>query len=914
MKKQIKKLAFTLFILLFSPLAAQDFFVFNNPTNNYGPYVWWHWAGSNFSKEGISKDLEAMKETGIAGATIFNITSAVQESQAPILNNPWPERTYRSEYYWDAMKHAARKVKELGLKLGLHNTVGYSTTGGPWIPEERAMQCVVSSEMLVSGDCVVDTVISRGVPPIYKGWGSTRRVAQYYKDISVLAIPVGDNICADDVINISEYMSESGRLSWKAPKGDWRIVRLGYAPTMSNPHPVPDELIGKVLEGDKMSVENNAYHWDNVLSPLKEHLSEYIGNSFNHILIDSYEAKEQNWTVDFENEFYRIKGYNPIPWLTGYIGTKEERQRFQYDYKDVIAHLYYKNGFKTGMDKVHEYGMELYFEPYKGPFNTVLCTSLADIPMGEFWAPGKGVVNKEVVGAARALGKRIIAAEAFTARPEKSAWTEDPAFLKYSADGAYCSGVNRLVLHHWVHQPFDDKYKPGLSMGWWGTHFGRHQSWFEYGKSFFKYLSRIQYMLQQGDDIGRFLYLDKVVNGADVISYDLLESGSIKVVDGNLVLPSGKVYPFLVCPDIKLAEKDVVEALLDLSEKGAVLVGERPEKSPGLCGYPEIDGEISALGKKIKFMESVEQAIAYTDYRPVYKSDTASDKLGVVVRKNGDKMFSFIANRTPDTVFTEFSLLSEKRTPEIWNPETGERLSVKDFYYDNGYINVRLKLLPNQTLFLVLNDTSYSSTPASYFDSEEKVKSSEMKIDGTWQVKFNPMLSAGFSLLLDSLTDFSLHTDNRVRYFTGEAIYTKEFHLDEDIVKASKEIILDLGEMNDIASIRINGKDAGVWWYPPYRKNVVEMLKPGDNVIEIGVVNNWANLLIGDEQYDADFEWGKDRGVKKGRPMKSYPDWFVENKERPSERKAFLIWYYHRKDTQLQPAGLSGPVKLCFLK
>ena len=48
---------------------------FLNPPTSVKPYVWWHWMGSNFSKEGITKDLEAMKESGIGGTTIFNLSS-----------------------------------------------------------------------------------------------------------------------------------------------------------------------------------------------------------------------------------------------------------------------------------------------------------------------------------------------------------------------------------------------------------------------------------------------------------------------------------------------------------------------------------------------------------------------------------------------------------------------------------------------------------------------------------------------------------------------------------------------------------------------------------------------------------------------------------------------------------------------
>lgn len=113
---------------------------FRTPPPAARPYVWWHWMGPNFSLDGISKDLEAMAASGIGGATIFNLTSAVQETQAPTSKNPWPEQTYRSPAYWKAIKHATTEAKRLGLEVGLHNTVGYSTTGGPWITEERGIQ------------------------------------------------------------------------------------------------------------------------------------------------------------------------------------------------------------------------------------------------------------------------------------------------------------------------------------------------------------------------------------------------------------------------------------------------------------------------------------------------------------------------------------------------------------------------------------------------------------------------------------------------------------------------------------------------------------------------------------------------------------------------------------------------------
>jgi hypothetical protein len=166
-----------------------------------------------------------------------------------------------------------------------------------------------------------------------------------------------------------------------------------------------------------------------------------------------------------------------------------------------------------------------------------------------------------------------------------------------------------------------------------------------------------------------------------------------------------------------------------------------------------------------------------------------------------------------------------------------------------------------------------------------------------------------FELEFPVLIDFSKHSSKSVNYFAGTATYRKQITVNQSSLKVPT--LLDLGEMNDIAEVRVNGKSAGVLWYPPYRAEITSLLVEGENLLEILVTNNWANRLIGDEQEPVDFEWGKDRGEKMGRAMLAYPEWFVKNQPRPSQgRKTFSIWYYYRKDSPLKPAGLVGPVRL----
>lgn len=693
-----------------SPLEAD----FRNPPVKARPYVWWHWLGPNFSKEGITKDLEAMKASGIGGATIFNITSSVMESHAPTLNNPWPDQTYRSPKYWDAMKHAAAEAQRLGLELGLHNTVGYSTTGGPWIDEPRSMQRIVSSSTTVNGGSKVRVQLP---PPPFQadeGWGKTGRKISWFKDFAVLALPDdGKPVPADRVVDLTKRTDTSGTLEWDAPPGRWKVLRLAHASNGRPPHPVPDDLLGKVLEVDKMSREQNAWHWDQVIGPMKQHLGSHLGRSMKHFLIDSFEAGPQNWTPGFRDEFRKRKGYDPLPWLPAISGTvigdADLTARFKWDFDDVIRNLFHENGWLTGLAKMREVGMELQFEPYGGQFDTVDGTAISDIPMGEFWTGGGGSISSTIIAAAAAAGKKVVGAEAFTGPPTLSKWSETPAFLKRSADGSYACGVNRLILHHWVHQPFDDRYKPGMGMGWWGTHFNRHQTWAKDGTAFFQYLGRCQALLQQGERPADFVSIAKE-QGGDVISWRMFREG-VTVRDGRIVLPSGRSYAFISIPHNGLIAPDDVKRILSLVEQGAIVVCTPPKGAPGLSGHPETSRTVarlaeswSAAGKpgKGRMLASGDVGAALRELKiaPLVEI-RGSSTVRTAARRTGDAMIFFTANTGAEsTRFTSSFRIAGMR-PELWNAEDGSIRFAPVWRAANGRTEVDLELGGHKSVFVV---------------------------------------------------------------------------------------------------------------------------------------------------------------------------------------------------------------------
>ena len=858
-------------------------------------------ATKHFSKDGITKDLEAMKASGIGGATIFNLSSAVQESHAPTENNPWPDQTYRGPKYWEAIRHAAAEADRLGLEIGLHNTVGYSTTGGPWIDEPRSMQRLVWGSRDVAGGARV--ALDLPVPEFQaeEGWGKTGRHISYYEDVALLAVPADrKEIAPGDVVDLT------GQTAWDAPAGRWTLFRLGHASTGRPPHPVPDDVLGKVLEADKMSFEQTRFHWNNVIGPLREHLGPLLGRSFRHFLIDSYEAGDQNWTPLFRDEFRRRKGYDPLPWLATLrgrvVGSAEQTARFQWDYRDIVRTLYYENGWEPATRLIRDAGCGLQFEPYGGPFDTLAGAALADLPMGEFWTSGKGNIDGSIVAAARAAGRRVVGAEAFTGSPDRSRWTETPAMLKRSADGAFGVGVNRLVLHHWVHQPFDDRYKPGMGMGWWGTHFGRNQTWAELGREFYRYLGRCQALLQRGETPADYVSVGAAHGDGDAIPARAFLA-DVRVKDGRIVLPSGRSYAFVHVPHDGRLQPELVRRIQELLAAGATVVAAKPRQSPSLAGYPDCDAEVRRLADEVW---DAPNPRLFTDVAAASRACGLSPGFEIVKQRGGEFRLQhrrdagaewfFVANLAPGPARLTASFRVTGRTPELWDAETETIVQAPAWRARDGRTEVDLALGGVKSVFVVFRSNPTEARQTAY------VALPAQPLAAPWRVA-----AGAKTVVLDTLTSLSALSDPDLKYFSGTATYRTTFRLDA----VPPRLDLDLGDVRDLVRVTVNGHDCGVWWHPPFARDIAAAARAGDNELELQVCNTWHNRLVGDEQYPPDFEWGTDRGADRGRALKGYPEWFLKGEPRPQPgRQCFVTWFYHRPDTALIPAGLLGPARL----
>ena len=242
------------------PLASLSS-AFAHPPAQYRTYVWWHWLGLSISKYGIKRDLMAMKQAGVAGATICPVGSQAGVA-GDIANSGVPAVHYWSPKFWRMVQYAVKVAARLHLKLGMENCPGWSASGGPWITPELSMKKLVWSVANITGPASVKVQLQH--PPTVLG---------FYRDICVLAVPSVQVVSPGSTQDISTHMNAKGVLVWHAPAGRWLIYRYGYTSEGTTDHPVPDGVHS--LEADKLSVKAATFHIEHVIHALQTHFGSF---------------------------------------------------------------------------------------------------------------------------------------------------------------------------------------------------------------------------------------------------------------------------------------------------------------------------------------------------------------------------------------------------------------------------------------------------------------------------------------------------------------------------------------------------------------------------------------------------------------------------------------------------------------
>ena len=376
-------------------------------------------------------------------------------------------------------------------------------------------------------------------------------------------------------LDLTSKLDSSGHLSWEIPVGAWTLQVFRHRSTGEQPHPIlPDE---GGLECDKLNPEAIEAHWDGYIRRVLDECGPAARRVIRWVHVDSYEFGAPTWTPKFREEFKRRCGYDPVPYLPAILGRVVDStaisERFLWDFRRVRADLFAEGIGGHLRELCRREGMALTTEPHLVPelFDQIQYGGHVSEPVGNFlgerrtaWYARHPPVGPEVhlakgeASAAYTYGLNgVVWAEAFTGVDHAHAWKETPEYLKTWGDLWLTEGINRFCFHCWAHSPSLTR-KPGITLGPWGIHFDRRNTWFDLAGGYLTCLSRCQFLLQQGLPVMDVCMLTG--DGVDVefarhpelraAGYDyhglttevLLRA---RVEGGQIVLPSGMRYRLL---------------------------------------------------------------------------------------------------------------------------------------------------------------------------------------------------------------------------------------------------------------------------------------------------------------------------------------------------------------------------------
>jgi hypothetical protein len=349
---------------------------------------------------------------------------------------------------------------------------------------------------------------------------------------------------------------------------------------------------------------------------------------------------------------------------------------------------------------------------------------------------------------------------------------------------------------------------------------------------------------------------------------------AISVEDGKLVAKSGNTYRLLVLDEsARNMTLPVLKRIDALVKAGARVSGKRPESSPSVNDDPEVfqkladgiwqnenvlKGTIGEALEQLKVLKDVE--VAATSSKILYRHRQAP----------GLDIY-WLNNRNAKATSAELSFRIAGREPELWNPRTGEVRKVS-YSISGDRTNIPLDFESWDAFFIVFGE----ETDTDRFLLPETTEEHQLTIEGPWTVSFQEGRGAPANTVFETLESWTEQDEPGIKYFSGTATYHTTFKAPEKA--EGSQLVLDLGEVKNVADVSLNGQPLQTVWKEPFRVPLSGALKPGENTLEVKVTNVWVNRLIGDAQ----------PGVE--------------------QKLTFTTMPFYQADAELLLSGLLGPV------
>lgn len=866
------------------------FRVFQQPPATARPFVRWWWNGDKLTEKEIVRELDLLHAAGIGGVEVNPIRFPNPDDPLNI-----PEIEWLSKPWIEMLQTAVQGARERGMIVDSIVGSGWPF-GGQFLTREEQTHILALGTRRIGGSGTVRIpeadLLADAELTLHSKWKSIDKSIRYLRLVPEQMEEFTPGI------DVTARLA-GGVLTLDVPGGDhilYTLVQQRGFQAVINGAPGAD---GPVLNHfDSAAVE----HYLDRMSSAIEPVMGPLGKSFRAMFCDSLELEGANWCSDMLPEFEARRSYSLLPYLpfvlfkTGEMGNPTANQnqatlgdaardvieRVRYDFLTLQMELFAERFTRTYHQWCTRHGVKSRMQAY-GPAYHPLESSLdVDIPECETWMnPQMGSpehraptgINKFVASAARFSGKREVSCEELT--NTEMVFNATLASLKTCADQSNLSGVTHSIFHGFNYSPAEAAFP-----GWvrYGTFFNERNPWWPFVKRFTDYKARLSALLGSCDPRTEVAVLHPFADlwmtkgmqrepfpvlhmppyqyqlweaihqngsGCDYVDEKLL--GESKCVAARLAI-RGRTYGAVIVMEARTVEPDTARALERFANGGGriVFIRHAPSRSPRFQNREANDAGVQAASERIlrdhrercavvdppgknilAWYGSVQRQFGIQPYMRIASPDV---NLSQIALRSGEREIFFFSNSDPEReIETDIEFFTGSKTPWQWNPETGERTPYF-FNADKRRLNVRVE--PAGSLLLVFE-------PGMDQPAERVPRPSEtdaVGIAGPWQLELRHVDGTHSQRTLDTLIDFK--DDSALRSFAGTAFYRTNIQS-----SGGAHAFLDLGPVNGISSVTLNGRNLGLKWYGCHRYATGNAWVAGENRLEIQITTVLGNYM-----------------------------------------------------------------------
>jgi len=835
------------------------------------PWTRWWWMGNAVDEQNLAAVLQKYKDAGLGGVEITPIYGAkgYEKQYLDFLSPAW----------MNSLHFTVNKANALGLGVDMNTGTGWPF-GGPQIkPENAATKLIIQQYVLKAGEKLSETI---KIKEAKQDFAPLQAVTAYSE--------------SGEVLNLFSKVQPNGTLNWSPVSGNWTIYAAFSGKTRQMVKRAAPGGEGFTLDHlDKNSVNVYLKRFTDAFNNKPQGIRSFFN--------DSYEVYGATWTPSFFQEFRKNRGYDLASYikeLSSKDSTGENLARLKSDYRETMDELLLHNFTQNWTAWAHGFQSKTKNQSHGSPGNLLDLYGAVDIPeteiFGSSYFPIPGlrrdpgdvrnvdpdpIMSKFASSAGHTGGKKLISAETFTWLTEhfKTSFSQ----CKPEVEQLFLSGINHVFYHGTAHSPANVPWPGWLFYA--SVEMNPNNSLWPQVQGLNSYIARCQSILQAGQadneiliywpvydvwnkakgldmalkvhDVDEWLYPSPFYKLAKQLSksgyaYDFASDRLLKnsTVNGGLISTSNAAAPYkvLLVPQCEMMSIETLNSIVQLANSGArVIFQALPQDVPGLNNLSTRRLQFKSILAKLAFTEgndgiktfktgkgeiilggNVQQALASVSVNREVLTDSG---LQFIRRKTHTGKYYYLVNHTAKDIDT-YVPFNDVGAALIMDPQS---TAIGLAAVENGKIRVQLK--SGETLFLQLGANFSGNKPWPYLNKA----ANPIAVTKPWSLHFTtggPEIPADQQL--NQLVSWTELSDPELQAFSGTGVYNSSFNLKE---KSAKEYVLNLNQVDESARVWINGKEVGILWSIPFQARIGKYLKPGNNTIQIEVVNLMANRI-----------------------------------------------------------------------